>query len=68
MTSVVYMLSKILQLTDGLRDQSRAVNLFVVVTKTFTENWVSKQSFFVLILTTAEKDFFLGMKIFWFSR
>ena len=25
----------------------------VVVSKTFTENWVGKQSFFVLILTTA---------------
>ena len=27
-------------------------------TKTFTENWVAKQSFFVLILTTAKNIFF----------
>ena len=32
------------------------------------ENWVSKQSFFVLILTTAQKNFFLGIKLFCFSR
>ena len=32
------------------------------------ENWVSKQSFFVLILTTAKKIFFLGIKLFCFSR
>ena len=32
------------------------------------ENWVSKQNFFVLILTTAKKIFFLGIKLFCFSR
>ena len=32
------------------------------------ENWVSKQSFFVLILTTAQKNFFLEIKLFCFSR
>ena len=35
--------------------------------KTFPENWVSKQSFFVLILTMAKKKF-SGIKLFCFSR
>ena len=37
-----------------------------VYTKTFTKNWVNKQSFFVFILTTAH--FFLGINLFCFSR
>ena len=35
-----------------------AVLIYVYVSQNLLENWVSKQSFFVLILTTAKKNFF----------
>ena len=39
-----------------------------VYSKTFPENWDSKQSFFVLILTTAKKIFFFRNKPFLFFK
>ena len=36
--------------SDYLKNTSKA---FVILIKTFTEDWVSKQSFFILISTTA---------------
>ena len=35
--------------------------------KTFTENWVGKQSFFVLILTTAKNVFFRNKTFLFFK-
>ena len=40
----------------------------VVWSKTFTENWISKQSFFVLIWTKTYKIFVLGTKLFLFFK
>ena len=47
----------------GQSDWTLRTTFFIILssrpwTKTFTENWVGKQSFFVVILTTAEKGFF----------
>ena len=52
---------------DSLLFTTHNINQNVVHSKTFTENWVSKQSFFVLILTTAQKIFFLGINFFVFQ-
>jgi hypothetical protein len=40
-------------LKQGVATEVEGGLLFYVGAKTFPENWVSKQSFFVLILTTA---------------
>jgi hypothetical protein len=55
----------IVDLSDEDEDQPK-YEIFIIFTKTFTENWVSKQSFFVLILTTAKRFFFFGIKLFCF--
>ena len=48
----------IVDLSDEDEDQPK-YEIFIIFTKTFTENWFSKQNFFVLILKTAERFCFL---------
>ena len=57
-TSCHFLLAKNSLMVDQRDDSS----------KPFTENWVGKRKKIVLILTTAKKKFFLGIKLFLFFK
>ena len=51
----------------ALKWQKTIIRLFPTFNQNLQENWVSKQSFFVLILTTAKKYFFRNKTFLFFN-